>query len=190
MITRRTYVFTISVPDDDGVLIDFECCRCQYGHMQKSDTQKLPYKGGIRFHPSVNISHTMELAKMMAYKCALANVPFSGGKGGIKIDPNVWSSSMLERVCRAYIRELKTYDIIGPYKDIPAPDVGTNSQMMDWMAHEYGDRAIVTGKSIECGGCFGRTQATGYGVGFMTTKAHSQYFLIVKKLLFFKDLEM
>jgi len=129
-----------------------------------------PYKGGIRYFPEVNEDEINTLAFLMTIKCALVNLPLGGAKGGIKVDPKTLSEKELENLSREYIR--KIYDFIGPDKDIPAPDVNTNSKIIDWMVDEYlkisnsNDKklkATFTGKSIENDGSEGREEATGKG---------------------------
>lgn len=126
-----------------------------------------PYKGGIRYHPDVNLDEVKTLATLMSYKTAAVGLPLGGGKGGIAVDPKKLSGSELEELSRDYVRHL--YKYIGPDKDIPAPDVNTNSEIMDWMIDEYekltGDKtkASFTGKGISNGGSLGREAATGRG---------------------------
>lgn len=126
-----------------------------------------PYKGGIRFHPQVSREEVEALSAWMTIKTAVADLPFGGGKGGVVVDPKTLSESELERVSRGYIRAIA--DLIGPDKDVPAPDVNTNPQIMAWMLAEYekikGRRepAVLTGKPIEKGGSRGREEATGLG---------------------------
>ena len=126
-----------------------------------------PYKGGIRFHPEVDFDEVRALATLMSLKTALVDVPLGGGKGGIVVDPKQLSVEELEELSRVYVQRLA--EKIGPHKDIPAPDVNTNSQIMDWMVDEYsiitGDmtKASFTGKSIANGGSLGRESATGQG---------------------------
>ena len=132
-----------------------------------------PFKGGLRFHHHVNIDEVSALATWMTMKCALQDLPYGGGKGGLLINPKDYHSDDLQKIARAFTHSL--HDYIGTNKDIPAPDVGTNSQIMDWMTHEYNNiscgndilrdvKSIFTGKSIECGGSEGRNEATGRGV--------------------------
>ena len=132
-----------------------------------------PFKGGLRFHPNVNIDEVTALATWMTMKCALQDLPYGGGKGGLLIDPKEYQTNELQKITRAFTHSL--HDYIGTNKDIPAPDVGTNSQIMDWMTHEYNKiscgndilrdvKSVFTGKSIECGGSEGREEATGRGV--------------------------
>ena len=128
-----------------------------------------PYKGGIRFHPDISLQESEALASWMTFKCALQNLPYGGGKGGLAIDPNNYDIEDLENISRAFSRKL--YNYIGSNKDIPAPDLGTNSQIMDWMCDEYNksgvkrhDLGVFTGKSLNYGGSAGRNKATGRGV--------------------------
>jgi len=130
-----------------------------------------PYKGGIRFHESVNEEEVVNLAFLMTLKNALHNVPFGGGKGGIILNPKAFSDKELHRICIKYVRYFN--DVLGPDKDIPAPDVGSGAREMDWMMAEYkkinqGSPYLgsFTGKSVENGGSLGRREATGKGVYF------------------------
>lgn len=128
-----------------------------------------PYKGGIRYHPDVNLDEVKALASLMSIKCALQDLPFGGAKGGININPNNYNKKDLEIITRSYTRAINNY--IGPEYDIPAPDVGTNSQTMDWIMDEYNlinnnhIKSVITGKSPMCGGSLGRKEATGRGIG-------------------------
>jgi glutamate dehydrogenase/leucine dehydrogenase len=144
-----------------------------------------PYKGGIRYHQDVYLDECKALASWMTYKCALARLPYGGGKGGIKFDPRQYDAEDLERITRRFTHSLGSN--IGPEYDIPAPDVGTNSQTMDWMMDTYvninamsdrqGLKRVVTGKSIACGGSQGREAATGQGVVYCIQEwAHSRRF--------------
>ncbi len=125
------------------------------------------YKGGLRYHAAVDLDEAKALAFWMTMKCALVGVPFGGGKGGVEIDPKTLSAGELERLTRAFTKELALH--IGPEKDVPAPDVNTNSKVMHWIYDEYSKLVgrdtpmIVTGKPIESGGSEGRTEATGLG---------------------------
>ena len=128
-----------------------------------------PYKGGIRFHPDISLQESEALASWMTFKCALQTLPLGGGKGGLAIDPNNYDIEDLENISRAFSRKL--YNYIGSNKDIPAPDLGTNAQIMDWMCDEYNktgvkrhDLGVFTGKSLNYGGSAGRNEATGRGV--------------------------
>lgn len=138
--------------------------------VQHSDTVG-PYKGGIRFHPSVNEEEVANLAKLMTLKNALHELPFGGGKGGVIVDPKEYSVKELNLICKKYVQYFN--DILGPDKDIPAPDVGTGEREMDWMMGEFKNihpgepyRNSFTGKSVVNGGSLGRREATGKGVYF------------------------
>lgn len=130
------------------------------------------YKGGFRYHQNVSLNECKALATWMTWKCALQNLPFGGGKGGIQFDPNEYNKEDLERITRRFTHGMGSY--IGPDLDIPAPDMGTNSQVMDWMMDTYCNmvplsqkqavKGVVTGKSVACGGTPGREEATGRGI--------------------------
>jgi glutamate dehydrogenase (NAD(P)+) len=129
-----------------------------------------PYKGGVRYHPLVDLDEVRTLAALMTWKCALVDLPFGGAKGGVQCDPTTMSSMELNRLTRRYMQNIA--HIIGVNRDIPAPDMGTNAQVMAWMMDAYGQSngytpAIVTGKPVALGGSQGRDSATGRGVYFM-----------------------
>ncbi|TWT02371.1 Glu/Leu/Phe/Val dehydrogenase [Planomicrobium sp. CPCC 101079] len=155
----------LRIPLDDGRVIRIPSFRVQHNNAFG------PYKGGIRFHESVNEEEVVNLAFLMTLKNALHSVPFGGGKGGIVLDPRKFSEKELNLIARKYVRYFS--DVIGPDKDIPAPDVGSGAREMDWMMTEYkkitnGSAYLgsFTGKSIENGGSLGRREATGKGVYF------------------------
>ena len=152
---------SVPIRRDDGTLAVFPAWRVQYNNVLG------PTKGGVRFHPGVNLAETTELARWMTIKCALMDLPFGGGKGGVQVDPKDLSRQELERLSRSFIREL--HDMMGPDTDIPAPDVNTNPRIMGWMADEYDQiarakvPAAITGKPLPLGGSEGRVAATGQG---------------------------
>jgi glutamate dehydrogenase (NAD(P)+) len=134
-----------------------------------------PYKGGVRYHPDVEMGEVSALAQLMTWKCSLLDVPYGGGKGGITCDPSIMNRKELEELTRAYVRAL--IPVIGPYVDVPAPDVNTDEQTMAWMVDEAsllreGNMLpIVTGKPIALGGSVGRRESTGYGIAAVTLRA-------------------
>lgn len=156
-------ILQVSVPlrMDDGSLRIFEGYRVQH------DSTRGPTKGGIRYHPEVDINEVKALAFWMTCKCAVLDIPFGGAKGGIVVDPKQLSRLELERLSRGFIQRIA--DFIGPGTDIPAPDVYTNAMIMGWMMDEYSkirrqhSPAIITGKPIPLGGSQGREDATGRG---------------------------
>ncbi len=133
-----------------------------------------PFKGGLRFHPDVDLDEVKALAAWMTFKTALVGIPYGGAKGGVTINPTDYSTSEMRRIVRRFTHALGSN--IGPETDIPAPDVGTNAQTMDWVMDTYANiappafkqsvKGVVTGKSVECGGSKGREEATGKGVLF------------------------
>ncbi len=138
-----------------------------YGYRVQHNGARGPYKGGIRYHPDANIDEVRALASLMTWKTALVDVPFGGAKGGVQVDPTTLSQRELEQVTRRYTDQIG--HIIGPTRDIPAPDMNTNAQVMSWILDQYGRKKghttqIVTGKPIALGGSFGREEATGRGV--------------------------
>jgi len=124
-----------------------------------------PYKGGIRFHPQTNRQEVQALATLMSIKCAVADLPFGGGKGGVVVDPKKLSQNELKRLSKEFVKKISPF--IGPKIDVPAPDVNTNPQIMQWMVEEYAKKpkmkATFTGKPVSIGGSLGRTEATGRG---------------------------
>ncbi|MDJ0625817.1 MAG: Glu/Leu/Phe/Val dehydrogenase dimerization domain-containing protein [Candidatus Caenarcaniphilales bacterium] len=165
--SKREIIVEIPIRLDDGSVSVFRGYRVQHNNSRGG-----PFKGGLRFHPEVNLAEVRALAILMTWKAALVKIPFGGAKGGICCDPKKLSKTELERLTRAYTEHLG--DNIGPYNDIPAPDVNTNAQIMAWMFDEYAKShnncspAVVTGKPIEIGGSEGREEATGRGVVIVT----------------------
>ncbi|MEY3616371.1 MAG: hypothetical protein RLZZ518_1374 [Actinomycetota bacterium] len=159
---RRVLEVSIPIRRDDGTRQRFTGWRVQH------NITRGPAKGGIRFHPSVNRNETVSLAAAMSLKTALMNLPLGGAKGGIAIDPKLFSPRELERVTRRYVSEI--FAFLGPDKDVPAPDVGTNAQVMAWVMDQYSIGighavpGVVTGKPLALGGSLGRDSATGRGV--------------------------
>jgi glutamate dehydrogenase (NAD(P)+) len=167
-------ILTVSVPVkmDDGSVKVFEGYRIQH------NMDRGPAKGGIRFHPQVSLDEVKALAFWMTMKCAVVHLPFGGAKGGVICDPKTMSKGELERLTRRYTAEISL--IIGPDKDIPAPDVNTNEQVMAWMmdtysmGRGYAVPGVVTGKPLEIGGSLGRREATGRGVFYVTRELASR----------------
>jgi len=159
---KRSLVVDVPVELDDGRIAHFEGYRVQH------NTSRGPGKGGVRFHQDVTLSEVMALAAWMSIKNAAINLPYGGAKGGVRVDPSTLSQAEIERITRRYTSEIGV--IIGPSKDIPAPDVNTNAQIMAWMMDTYSMNegatatGVVTGKPISLGGSLGRTEATGRGV--------------------------
>ena len=166
---KRQIAVSCPVQMDNGEIQVFSGYRVQY------NITLGPAKGGIRYHPGVNLDEVTTLAAWMTWKCAVCHVPFGGGKGGIICDPHQMSRRELEALTRRYIAEI--IDAIGPEKDVPAPDVNTNDQIMAWVMDTYSMHvghtatAVVTGKPIEMGGSLGRREATGRGVMIVTREA-------------------
>jgi glutamate dehydrogenase (NADP+) len=158
---RRVVEVSLPLRMDDGTLRMFRAYRVQY------DDARGPFKGGIRFHPRVDIAEVKSLALWMALKCAVVDIPFGGGKGGVEVDPRTLSLAETERLSRAYVRAIA--DVIGVNRDVPAPDVYTNARTMAWMADEFAsiqrehEPGVITGKPIGLGGSLGRDDATARG---------------------------
>ena len=163
-VAKRSIIASIPVRMDNGELKIFTGYRVQY------DDTRGPTKGGIRYHPRVNLDEVTSLSFWMTVKCAVAGLPFGGAKGGVMVNPKDLSRLELERLSRGYIRAFA--DVIGESRDIPAPDVYTNSTIMGWMADEYSVisrrqvPAMITGKPVHLGGSEGRESATGQGALF------------------------
>ncbi|HLL72083.1 MAG TPA: Glu/Leu/Phe/Val dehydrogenase [Pyrinomonadaceae bacterium] len=172
-VPNRELKVYIPVRMDSGRIQVFEGFRVQHNFARG------PAKGGIRYSPDVTIEEVRALAAWMTWKCAVVNVPFGGGKGGVICDPWQMSQGELERLTRRYASEL--IDIIGPEKDVPAPDMNTNEQTMAWIMDTYSMHArhtvnaVVTGKPIALGGSQGRREATGRGVLFVVNEAMKKF---------------
>ena len=185
--TTNEIVFHFPVKMDDGNVEVFTGYRVQHNNALG------PYKGGLRFHPSVSLDEVRALAAWMTWKCAIARIPFGGAKGGIQIDPARYSRSELERITRRFTYALGSS--IGPEYDIPAPDVNTNAQIMAWIMDTYlsslppheRQRSIhvVTGKPIRSGGSLGRDKATGQGVVYVLEAWAKDHGVDLSKTTFF-----
>jgi glutamate dehydrogenase (NAD(P)+) len=172
ILAKPKRVLTVSLPVkmDDGRIEVFTGFRSQHNDARG------PFKGGIRYHPQVTIEEVMALSMWMTWKCAVVGIPLGGGKGGIICNPKNMSTSELERMTRRYAYAIS--DIIGPYTDIPAPDVYTGGQEMSWIMDTYstlkgnrGEPGLITGKPLPIGGSLGRTEATGRGLSFTVREA-------------------
>ena len=166
---RRVLEVAVPLRRDDGRVEMYKGYRVQYS------TTRGPSKGGVRFHQDIDLDETVALAMLMTWKCALANLPYGGAKGGVAVNPKTLSMTENERLTRRYTSEI--LPIIGPERDIPAPDVGTDERNMAWMMDTYSVNAgfsvpgVVTGKPIVLGGSLGRTSATGDGVAISVREA-------------------
>jgi glutamate dehydrogenase (NAD(P)+) len=175
---QRSLEVSIPIRMDDGSIQVFEGYRVQYNYARG------PCKGGVRYHPSVTYDEVKALAALMTWKCAVADLPYGGAKGGVVCNPKEMSQTELERLTRRYTYMI--LPIIGPEKDIPAPDMYTNEQTMAWMMDTYSMitgysvPGVVTGKPLEIGGTKGRSYATGKGVMFITRKALEDYNIPIK----------
>ena len=182
ILTHPKRQITVSCPIqmDNGQIEVFTGYRVQY------NITLGPAKGGIRYHPDVTLDEVTALAAWMTWKCAVAHIPFGGGKGGVICDPTRMSRRELEALTRRYVAEI--VDAIGPDKDVPAPDVNTNDQVMAWIMDTYSmhvgytSTAVVTGKPIEMGGSLGRREATGRGLMITTREAAKHLRLNIKDL--------
>ncbi|UCD93455.1 MAG: Glu/Leu/Phe/Val dehydrogenase, partial [Candidatus Zixiibacteriota bacterium] len=166
---RKSTIVKLPVRMDDGSFRMFTGYRVQHSIVRG------PAKGGLRYHPDVTLDEVQALAAWMTWKCAVTNIPFGGGKGGIACDPSKMSDSELERLTRRYTAAF--HDLFGPEKDVPAPDVNTNEKTMAWIMDTYSMHerhtvtSVVTGKPISLGGSYGRREATGAGVVITTREA-------------------
>ena len=163
---QRVIEISIPVKMDDGTVKIFK------GYRSVHNNAIGPGKGGVRFHPGVNLDEVKALSIWMTFKCCVTGIPYGGAKGGITVDPSELSQGELERLSRGYIQGLHKY--LGEKIDIPAPDVNTNGQIMAWMVDEYikltgrSEIGVITGKPVEWGGSKGRNEATGFGVSVIT----------------------
>jgi len=170
---KRTLIVSVPIRCDDGKIRVFTGYRVQH------NLDRGPGKGGIRYHPDVDLDEVTALAMWMTWKCAVVNIPYGGAKGGVVCDPSKLSEQEIERITRRYISEIGI--IIGPEKDIPAPDVNTNPRIMAWVMDTfsmnvgYSVPGVVTGKPLSIGGSRGRTEATGRGVVYITQQACDYY---------------
>jgi len=176
---RRILSINFPVKMDDGRILLYQGFRSQHNNALG------PYKGGIRFHPNVTIDEVKALSMWMTWKCAVAGIPFGGAKGGVTVNPKILSHAELERLSRSFFSLIS--EIVGPFRDIPAPDVYTDSQTMAWFMDEYSknDRnnpfAVVTGKPLIIGGSLGRDSATGRGVSINIEEAARHMKIDLKK---------
>lgn len=175
---QRVIEITIPVKMDDGSLRTFK------GYRSLHNDAVGPGKGGIRFHPGVNMDEVKALSIWMTFKCCVTGIPYGGGKGGVTVDPQSLSTGELERLSRGYIQGL--YKYLGDQIDVPAPDVNTNGQIMAWMMDEYikltGKFSLgtITGKPVEWGGSKGRNEATGFGVAVIAREFAKKYGVDIK----------
>jgi glutamate dehydrogenase (NAD(P)+) len=166
---KRAIMVSVPTRMDDGTVKVFEGYRVQHSHTLG------PCKGGIRYHEGVNLSEVSALAMLMTFKCALSGLPLGGAKGGVRVNASKLSRSEKQRLTRRYTSEIS--DFIGPEKDIPAPDIGTDAQTMAWIMDTYSQEqgyavpGVVTGKPIEIGGSLGRNTSTGRGVIYTVEEA-------------------
>lgn len=168
-VPQRSLIVSVPVRMDDGEVEIFTGYRVQH------DSARGPSKGGIRYHPDVDLGEVAALAMWMTWKCALAGLPYGGAKGGVKVKPKSLSRGELQRLTRRYAAEI--FPLIGPDKDVPAPDVGTDAQVMAWIMDTYSQQVgyavqgVVTGKPLSIGGSLGREDATGRGVVYVALEA-------------------
>ncbi len=175
-------IVTVSLPVqmDNGEVKTFSGYRVQHNNILG------PYKGGLRYHPNVSMDEVRALAFWMTMKCAVVDIPFGGGKGGITVNPRELSEKELKNLTKVFAQRLAP--IIGPITDVPAPDVNTNPQIMSWIVEEYSKivgkitPAVITGKPVSRGGSLGRTEATGFGGGYVLEEALKKLSLTKKGL--------
>jgi glutamate dehydrogenase (NAD(P)+) len=167
LMARREVQVQVTIELDNGELANFVGFRVQH------DNSRGPMKGGLRYHPQVDLDEVRALASLMTWKTAVVNLPYGGAKGGIGVDPNMLSTKEKERLTRAFVDQI--HDIVGPDTDIPAPDMGTDYRVMGWFRNQWEKYhgfhpAVITGKPVEEYGAKGREEATGRGVGLLTVK--------------------
>ncbi len=167
LTAKREVQVQLAVERDNGHVETF------IGYRVQHDDSRGPMKGGLRYHPDVDLDEVRSLAALMTWKTAVVNIPYGGAKGGISVDPKSLSVKELERVTRVFIDQI--HDVIGPDRDIPAPDMGTDHRVMAWNRNQYEkyhgfNPAVVTGKPVELYGAEGREEATGRGVGIIAHK--------------------
>lgn len=175
----RELLVQVPVRMDNGTVSVFDGFRVQHNGARG------PYKGGVRYHPEADLEEVRALASLMTWKTALAGLPYGGAKGGVQVDPRQLSVGELNRLTRRYTQSI--VHLIGPNRDIPAPDLGTNAQTMAWMMDAYGmsnghSPAVVTGKPVEMGGSLGRQEATGRGVSYILSEAAADLKLDLAKI--------
>lgn len=176
---QRTYMVSIPFREDD-----YEHVATVFGYRVQHTLTMGPTKGGIRYHQDVNLGEVSALAMWMTWKCALMGLPYGGAKGGVRIDPTGLSRQELQRLTRRYTMEI--INVIGPDRDVPAPDMGTDEQTMAWMMDTYSQQVghavpeIVTGKPVVLGGSLGRSEATGRGLVFLVAQAANHLGLKLK----------
>jgi glutamate dehydrogenase (NAD(P)+) len=168
---KREVQVQVAVERDNGEIHTY------IGYRVQHDNSRGPMKGGLRYHPEVDLDEVRSLAALMTWKTAVVDLPYGGAKGGIAIDPKKLSVRELELITRRFVDEI--HDVIGPDTDIPAPDMGTNADVMAWFMNQYAkyhgfSPAVVTGKPVEMHGLPGREEATGRGVGIMAVKLLSR----------------
>ncbi len=167
LMARREVQVRVTIELDNGELANFIGFRVQH------DNSRGPMKGGLRYHPEVDLDEVRALASLMTWKTAVVDLPYGGAKGGIGVDPNSLSEKEMERLTRAFVDQI--HDIVGPDTDIPAPDMGTDYRVMGWFRNQWEKYhgfhpAVITGKPVEEYGAKGREEATGRGVGLLTVK--------------------
>jgi len=167
LMPKREVQVQVTIERDNGELSTFVGFRVQH------DNSRGPMKGGLRYHPEVNLDEVRSLASLMTWKTAVVDLPYGGAKGGIGVDPSTLSVRELERLTREFVDQI--HDIVGPDTDIPAPDMGTDFRVMGWFRNQWEkyhgfNPSVITGKPVEEYGAKGREEATGRGVGTLTTK--------------------